>query len=294
MKIRFLKQTIDTHVHTIPDGAPRKMTDLTLAMEAVKAGMAGFVTKCHQGDTSARAAVVEEAIELLYPGKNFRVWGGVVLNHGVGGLNPSAVYASGKMGGRFVWFPTVDAENDAQYKKMHAGQQGLGASNEQPIKKPKIKLLDDEGTLVPEVKEVLRQIKAFNMVLATGHISVQESLALVRAAAAMGIRKILVNHVSLPITKASLALQKEYIDSGAMVEHCYYTPMAGLCSWEEIAESIRTLGPEHVILSTDLGQPANSSPVEGMEKFAEHLYSLGISEEAIFQMMASNPEKLFF
>lgn len=130
------------------------------------------------------------------------------------------------------------------------------------------------------------------MVLATGHIAVQESLALVRAAAAMGIQKILVNHVSLPITNASLALQKEYIDNGAMVEHCYYTPMVGLCSWEEIAESIRTLGPEHVILSTDLGQPANGSPVEEMEKFAEQLHSLGILEEELYQMMAVNPERL--
>lgn len=292
MKIRFLKQTIDTHVHTIPDGAPRKMTDLALAMEAVKAGMAGFVTKCHQGDTSARAAVVEEAMGLLYPGKNFRVWGGVVLNHGAGGLNPSAVYASRKMGGRFVWFPTVDAENDALYKKKHASQQGLGNANEQPIRKNKIRILDEQGALIPEVKEILQQVKAFNMVLATGHIAVQKSLALVRAAAAMGIQKILVNHVSLPITLAPLAVQKEYIACGAIVEHCYYTPMAGLCSWKEIAESIRTLGPEHVILSTDLGQPANVSPVEGMEKFAEHLYSLGISEKAICQMIVSNPEKL--
>ena len=199
-----------------------------------------------------------------------------------------------RWGWRFVWFPTVDAENDALYKKKHASQQGLGNANEQPIRKNKIRILDEQGVLIPEVKEILQQVKAFNMVLATGHIAVQESLALVRAAAAMGIQKILVNHVSLPITNASLALQKEYIDNGAMVEHCYYTPMAGLCSWEEIAESIRTLGPEHVILSTDLGQPANGSPVEGMEKFAEQLHSLGILEEELYQMMAVNPERLLY
>lgn len=292
MKTEFLEQAVDIHVHTSPDGAPRKMTDLALAVEAVTAGMAGFVTKCHQGDTSARAAVVTEAMKMLQPETDFRVFGGVVLNHSVGGLNPSAVYASGKMGGRFVWFPTVDADNDALYKKKHASQQGLGNSNEQPISKPKIRILDEEGVLLPEVKKVLEQVKAFDMVLATGHISTAESLALVREAADMGIRKILVNHVSLPITKASLALQKEYIDSGAMVEHCYYTPMAGLCSWEEIAESIRTLGPAHVILSTDLGQPANVSPVGGMEKFAEQLHALGILEEELHQMMAVNPVKL--
>lgn len=292
MTREFLEQAVDTHVHTKPDGAPRKMTDLAVAREALQAGMGGFVTKCHQGDTSARAAVVTEALELLYPGTGFRVYGGVVLNHGVGGLNPSAVYASGKMGGRFVWFPTVDAANDAWYKKRHAGKKGLGGSNEQPLHKPKIRILDEEGNLIPAVDEVLEQIKAFDMVLATGHISVRESLALVRQAAKLGIRKILVNHVSLPITQAGLDVQKEYVALGAVVEHCYYTPMAGLCAWEDIWESIKTLGPDHVILSTDLGQPANVSPTEGLETFAERLHAMGIQKKALQEMLVVNPGKL--
>lgn len=292
MKTAFLRQALDLHVHTAPDGAPRILTDLELAREAMEAGMAGFVSKCHQGDTSARAAVATEALQLLYPGTGFQVLGGVVLNHGAGGLNPSAVYASGKMGGRLVWFPTVDAENDALYKKAHAGEKGLGGSNEQPLRKPKIRILDDQGNLVPEVKEVLAQIRDFDMVLATGHISPRESLALVREAAEQGIRKILVNHVSLPITRADLDLQKAYAACGAMVEHCYYTPMAGLCPWEEIVRSIQCLGADHVILSTDLGQPGKASPVKGLAAFAERLFSLGVGKKDLHQMMVENPRRM--
>ena len=109
----LIQGAIDFHVHTAPDICPRKYTDIQLAEECRKAGMSGFVSKCHQGDTSARASAVSE----LFP--DLKVFGGIVLNHVVGGLNEEAVYACRKMGGKIVWFPTVDAYNDADYKRLH-------------------------------------------------------------------------------------------------------------------------------------------------------------------------------
>src|SRR3546814_17841203 len=35
------------------------------------------------------------------------VYGGIALNHTVGGLNPYAVELALRMGGRVVWFPTL-------------------------------------------------------------------------------------------------------------------------------------------------------------------------------------------
>ena len=92
----LIQGAIDFHVHTAPDICPRKYTDIQLAEECRKAGMSGFVSKCHQGDTSARASAVSE----LFP--DLKVFGGIVLNHVVGGLNEEAVYACGKMGGKMA------------------------------------------------------------------------------------------------------------------------------------------------------------------------------------------------
>lgn len=292
MRTDLLRDAIDMHAHTMPDVASRSMTDIALAQRAMSAGIAGFVSKCHQGDSSARAAVASEAVRLLHPGTDFRVFGGIVLNHPVGGLNAAAVYACGRMGGRIVWFPTVDADNDARYANRHATGPRLGASNRLPVREPGISVLDDEGNLTAQTIAVLECIKEFDMVLATGHLSPHESLVLIRQAAQMGIRRILVTHVSLPITKASISMQRRYVDCGAMVEHCYFTPLHGLCPWRQIAESIRYLGAGHVVLSSDLGQAGAVGPVDGLAAFLERLNAMGISEDDLHRMVAGNPRKL--
>lgn len=241
----LIQGAIDFHVHTAPDICPRKYTDIQLAEESRKAGMSGFVSKCHQGDTSARASAVSE----LFP--DLKVFGGIVLNHAVGGLNEEAVYACGK-----------------------------------------IHIINENHELVQEVYPVLEQIKVQEMILATGHLSPIESLILLRTASKMGIRKMLVNHISFPITRASLEIQREYLACGAMLEHCYYTPYYGLGSWEAILASIKQAGAEHIVLSTDLGQKKSPDPAEGMRSVVRKLFESGISEEEIRQMIVANPREL--
>ena len=281
----LIQGAIDLHVHTAPDLVPRKYTDIQLAKKYQAAGMDGFVCKCHQGDTAARAATVSEEFPSI------KVYGGIVLNHAVGGLNEAAVYACGKMGGRIVWFPTVDAYQDADYQRSH--QKGhLGVENEQRNCREKIRILNESQELIPEVYPVLQQIREQDMILATGHLAPFESLALLRAASNMGIRRSIVSHVSFPVTRAELELQREYLACGAMLEHCYYTPYYHLCDWEEILESIRQAGAGHILLSSDLGQIQSPYPEEGMKQFVEKLHESGISAGDIRQMIVANPREL--
>lgn len=108
----------------------------------------------------------------------------------------------------------------------------------------------------------------------------------------MGIRRSIVSHVSFPVTRAELELQREYLACGAMLEHCYYTPYYHLCAWEEILESIRQAGAGHILLSSDLGQIQSPDPEEGMKRFVEKLHSSGISAGDIRQMIVANPREL--
>ena len=281
----LIQGSIDLHVHAGPDIVMRKYTDVQLARQYQQAGMSGYVSKCHHGDTSARAAVVSEMVPSV------KVYGGIVLNDAVGGLNEAAVYACGKMGGRIVWFPTVDAFCDAEYKKDHSNEH-LGGGNEQPGRSRKIRIMDENRKLIPEVYPVLKQIQEQDMILATGHLSPSESLALLKAAASMGVRRMIVSHVSFPITNADLSLQQEYLACGAMLEHCFYTPYYGMCSWEEILKSIKKAGADRILLSSDLGQIKSPDPAEGMKMFAKKLYESGISEKEIRQMMVKNTKEL--
>ncbi|MDX1541356.1 MAG: DUF6282 family protein, partial [Geminicoccaceae bacterium] len=99
---------IDFHVHSGPDTVARNLSDVMVAELARKRGMRGIVLKNHMTMTADRAALVQEQV----PG--LEVFGGVVLNEPVGGLNPDAVEVMATMDGgrgKVVWLPTRSAQH---------------------------------------------------------------------------------------------------------------------------------------------------------------------------------------
>src|SRR5215204_7625647 len=98
---------IDMHVHSHPDVFGRSMDDIDVATLAKAKGMRGIVLKNHVVTTADRAALVMKVV----PG--IEVWGGIVLNKAVGGINPAAVEWMHRIyGGRgkIVWLPTFDSD----------------------------------------------------------------------------------------------------------------------------------------------------------------------------------------
>ena len=77
-----------------------------------------------------------------------------------------------------------------------------------------------------------------------------------------------------------------------MIEHCHTTWATGKCPWETVVEQIRAIGPENIVLGTDLGQPALCYPDEGMMEWADKLLAEGFTAEEIRTMMVTNPRKL--
>lgn len=61
-----------------------------------------------------------------------------------------------------------------------------------------VRLLDDDGRLVPEAIEVLDVIARYDMVLATGHISVREAKELIKVAKERKVERIVCTHVGFP------------------------------------------------------------------------------------------------
>ena len=156
-----LEGIIDLHVHAGPDVRVRKMSLVDLAQAADDAGMRSLLVKNHHTSTVLAASAVMEQ------GPGIRVFGGLALNEWVGGLNPGAVDAALKMGARAIWMPTLSAENE----RIHLGKPGTG-----------ITVLDPGGGLKEEVQEILRLIAESDVILATGHLSPAEIVAVVKAA----------------------------------------------------------------------------------------------------------------
>ena len=61
-----------------------------------------------------------------------------------------------------------------------------------------------------------------------------------------------------------------------------------------LAENIRAVGAENIILATDFGLNIWAPAAEGMRMMVSNLLTMGISEEEIRLMIKENPERLYF
>lgn len=273
----ILNGAYDLHFHTAPDVSERKCSDLTAAKRWKAAGMKGGLIKCHYADTTGRAAILRE----LFP--ELTVEGGLVLNRQAGGLNPEAAERCGQAGGRFLWFPTLDARC---YQSFRRGpDSGCDLS-------PYLSILDGDGRLLPQVYEIFESVKRYDMILCTGHLGPAEGMVLLRGAARCGIKRMVITHADNPANRYSLEEQRECVSMGAVVEHSYFTTYYNRTSWEDLTAQIRGIGASRIYLTTDFGQTGSPYSDEGMELYANGLLEHGITPEELELMICRNPEEL--
>src|SRR5260370_9416044 len=105
------------------------------------------------------------------------------------------------------------------------------------------------------------------MILATGHLGRHEIFPLVRRAREMKLKRVLVTHAEFPSQNFSAQEQLELADAGALIEHCFTTMHTGKAPWDPVLTSIRKVGPERCVLSTDLGHTLNPPVAEGSAMF---------------------------
>ncbi|MGI9951045.1 DUF6282 family protein [Moorellaceae bacterium AZ2] len=284
-----LEGAIDLHVHTHPCLFPRLCDDYTAAQAAAQAGMRGIVLKCHHESTVSRAREVSRQIE------GFQVFGGIVLNSYVGGINPAAVEASLKMGGKIVWMPTIDAAYHAEVHGSRGRYDVQEGGNTGPAGDGLgITIWDEEKKLTPNTWEVLELVAKYKAVLGTCHLSPEEIYALVKAARERGVQKILITHPFFKVPRLSVQQLKELVALGAIAEfgYCTVSPMWHYATVEEVFAAIRTIGVENAVLISDAGQRHNPMPHESLRVFAQCLHEKGLTEEEIRQMIVTRPAEL--
>jgi hypothetical protein len=288
----LLRGAYDTHIHVGPDVVERRIDDVSLALRFQELGMAGFVLKSHYTSTAERASVVRKAV----PGID--ALGAIVMNRAVGGMNPLAVEIAAREGARTVWMPTVDSVNESHEREAPPGakvpvwvklQLEL---REQGIEIPPVPVVDDAGALLPETREVLAMIARHGMVLATGHLGRDEIFAVVDAALEEGVTEIVITHPEFPSQNLSQSDQHALVQRGALLERCFTTPHTGKISWEAWIENIRVAGPEHSVLSTDLGQIFNPEVEDGLAVMVDRLLDAGFDEQEVHVMAVQNTRRV--
>lgn len=280
---KLLEGAIDLHIHAGPDLFPRELDEVDVARQAEEIGMRAVLFKSHFTTNADRIYMLRKKFD------DIRLYGSVILNKSVGGINPDAVFASLNLGAKRVEMPTVDAV-------PHIEKLGRTYpwSKIQLPETEGITIFDAEGELIPEVREVCELVATYDAILCTGHLTVPEMFALIGEARDAGVENILVTHADLDVVSVSKEDQGRMADMGAHIEHSF-TPCTHLrqrLDPRRIVEAIEHVGAERCVMSSDMGQPVNPLPREGFRMFVKTMLHLGIPQKDINTMIRKNPAKL--
>lgn len=287
--LKLLAGAGDVHVHTSPSLIPGRRSDIwTLIRACEEKKMAFVVVKWHHGDSYSAARVVNQ----LHEGP-CRLYGGLVLNQPVGGLNPFAVDCAVTLKAKIVWLPTLDA---AGHEKA-IGQ--LGGFPFQPVERAVmpvkgLRILDAEDNLLPEVKEILAILNGTETVLATGHISAREIHALSGYLQQEKLKiHLLINHIDFSVPDLAIDDVEALTSDNTWFELAYFTlSKLGHSSIQTVLNLLTRNPGAQFILASDSGQAENPISPDAMLRFIWLLLENRLSEQQIDTLLHRNTRNL--
>ena len=277
---KLMKDSIDTHVHGGSEPFERRLLEDEIAIDATRAGMKAVVIKTWYTPSASRNKLVQKIVDRWAEEHEMRpvqVFGGVTLNLSVGGLNPESVLKClGFPRFKYVWMPM----SDSYYHQLITFNR----------KDRGIRILTENGKVVPELKEILRIIADNDLILASGHYPYRETAVLMEEAKKMGVKRMEVVHPTLIHSKHTLAEMKELGSEGVKLG------LMGIASVNvRFVEGIRWLFrvvkelSDHMVWGSDSGQIQNPTNIEGQRWMIRVLLAYGITKEEITRIFKTNP-----
>lgn len=277
----LLRGSYDIHQHSGPSSTTERLYDeLDLAIHGCYVGQGGIVFKNHDSPSTRSVKIVQKVVDQWaeeHNKKKIELFGGVVLNYSVGGLNPEAVISAYRLGGKYVWLPSLDANHH-----RNVVNQGVGQG---------IDLIDENDNVVPKMKEILDLIVGTDMVLGVGHQSTRERLMVVREAVKMGVQRIEINHVNFAMTWTTPEQCKMFADLGAYIG-IYAMEIGVDYTWDEVVAMYKAVGPERIVLASDCGHIENPYPLDGMRRLILGFLLRGVPDEHVKLMCQINAYNL--
>ena len=280
----ILAGAIDCHIHAYPDFVHRSQDMIDIAVAAAKARMRAVCYKDHWNLTASAAYLVQRYVdELVRDGRlehRVEVYGGLGLNHGI---NPEAVKIALQYPCcRILWFPTFKSYGWARFAGIE-DREGY------------VRLVDDDGTVLPEVRAVFELAAEADVLCSLGHTDFEELLPLCTLANELGV-KTLLDHPLLELNKLLVDEMRQLADLGAYVG-TYCQPMIPslyqpVCDPFETVDTIRAIGAERCVAGSDFGQVLHVNTVDGLRIFIRALIGFGISPEDVTTILRDNPAKL--
>ena len=279
---KLMDGMIDLHCHSGVGATSTRIYDvLDMAKQASEVGQKAIVSKAHNVPTS-RCSVIAQKCHNEWAKTNNKkrvdLFGGVVLNYAVGGINPDAVISSFRLGGKYVWLPSIDS---AHHRKISGEKTGIAT-------------IDKNGNIVPELMEIFHLIAESDMVLGICHQSTKERIKIVDEAVKMGIKKIEIGHINYPLSRMTIEQAKSFVEKGAFIGVYIMGFRPPSFNIEESLKIIKEVGADNIVIASDCGHIEFPSPVEAFRLMITELLIKGISDEDVEKMIKINPNTLLY
>ena len=287
---RLLVGAIDPHVHSGPSIAPRGLDHLALVRQMSQAGFAAVITKDHDYSGVMTARLIADN----FPELRTKIYSGIALNNVVGGLNPYAVEHTAAMGGKIVFMPTLAAEHHLRWEKTSSWVHPASTQKVRPA--AGVPVVDANGTVRDDTKEILDIVARTGLVLASGHLHISETWKVFEEAKRRGVATMVLTHPE-DIVEASLDDVRGLVQLGAFVEHSLCMFIEGskfkTRTAEDLHRHIEAAGVDRTIMCSDLGQTGIFSPVEGFRRGIRLCMDLGYNDDQIRKMVSTNAARAF-
>lgn len=288
---RLLHGAIDLHHHGYPEFSfehPTRHDDAAELAHARAAGMAGIVLKSHFFPTTTAAWRLNREVE------GINAWPSITLNPCAGGFSPISLEAAARQGARVVYFPTWGAANDIRRGGIsrYIGRWIKAATSLVP--EQGLTVTDASGRVRAEVSECLAVAAEFNMLVATGHVSPRESLALVGEARRLGVREVMFQHPDSHSIGASREEIRDLAAAGAVVEFCAlgFLPAFQRLAIPDCLAIISEVGIDRVVLTTDCFFEWMPPAAELLRITLGSMLFHGLSEQDAARLVRDTPRRM--
>lgn len=304
----LLDDAVDLYVHAAPDLMPRRGDDVALAAELSGTPLRAAVHRHHFAATADRAALAAGVT-------GFSLYGSILLNSAVGGINPAAVEIALRYGAVLVSLPTTSAmymQTRDSWARGIEGRFGL-TSSAMPLT-----VWSAPGVLHDDVLAVVDLVADAGVILALGYVGPDECLAVASEASRRGVTKMVLTNpmVAMGLTDEQsleiLRIPGTYLEMTAFALAPAH--VGGRSDMDDVmrmagqgeadtrahddaiparqAELMRRVGPGRCVLSSDGGHLGEGSPADELAGACEVLANNGFSEEELRTMVRGNPTRL--
>ena len=281
----ILEGSIDIHAHGGSEPFDRICLEDELLQDYTRAKMRAIVIKTWYTPSASRNALLMKQLNAWAATENLKpvtLIGGITLNNSVGGLNPNAVERCLKFPGfKYIWLPMVDSYHHR--KLVYDDQTGAG-----------LHILDANGKVLPELKEIFRIAADHDLIIASGHYPYAETAVVFEEALKIGVKRLEVVHPAHIHSKTTIAQMKEYAKEGVKL---MLSGLGTLCfPLHETgpiyaAQMIEEVGADHFVYGSDFGQIHNPTHIIGTRWMIQMMLAYGVTKEDLVKIFKTNPAR---